>query len=104
MKAMLVDYGAVLVRHAVTVERPEPIPAEWLPLLDDALARLVALGWRNRRLKQVKEKLGTLRILIDQEGESPQFLECATEVAIAARDASEHLRLRSASDSTSASR
>jgi hypothetical protein len=91
MRTTLADYGAVLAKHGVTVDRPEPLPAEWLPLLDLALERLVGLGWQRRRLKQVKEKFGTLRVYVDQDGEVPLFLEQATEVLSAARDASEEL-------------
>jgi hypothetical protein len=104
MRTTRADYGAVLAKHGVTVDRPEPLPAEWLPLLDDALGRLVGLGWQRRRLRQVKEKFGTLRIYVDQDGEVPLFLEQATEVTSAARDESEHLDVLSKSDPTGRNR
>lgn len=89
MTPPLADYSDVLAKHGVTVERPEPIPAEWRQLLDKTLRKLVSLGWRHRRLKQVKEKFGTMRIYVDAAGEEPIFFEQATEVTSAARDTSE---------------
>lgn len=67
----------LLATHRVTVARLEPIPAHWLPLLDELLGRLVASGWRHRRIAQLKEKFGTLRLHVERDDESEVFLEWA---------------------------
>lgn len=78
----------LLARHKVTVDRLEPIPVHWLPLLDELLGRLVACGWRHRRVAQLKEKFGTLRLFVDREGESEAFLEWARVLAAEFRERS----------------
>ncbi len=44
------------------------VPDTWLPIVRRCLEDLIAAGW-DRRLGQVKEKFGGLRIYID--GETP---------------------------------
>lgn len=78
----------LLSRHKVTVDRLEPISTAWLPLLDELVTRLVASGWRHRRIAQLKEKFGTLRLNVDREGESETFLEWARVLAAEARERS----------------
>lgn len=82
------DLDPIFAKHGVVVERPEPIPSEWYALLDEALGRLVASGWKRRQLRQVKEKFGTLRILVNRDGESEEFLRWATMVTIEVRERS----------------
>ena len=79
----------LLAAHRVTVSRLEPIPVHWLPLLDELLGRLVASGWRHRRIAQLKEKFGTLRLHVDGESESEAFLEWARVLAAEFRERSE---------------
>ena len=67
----------VLTKHRVSVDRLEPLPLEWVPLLDELLGRLAASGWRHRRVAQLKAKFGTLRLHVDREGESESFLRWA---------------------------
>ena len=78
----------VLKSHGVTVDRLEPISTAWLPLLDELLARLVASGWRHRRIAQLKEKFGTLRLHLERDGESEEFLEWARVLTAVFRERS----------------
>lgn len=78
----------VLTNHRVAVDRLEPLPADWLPLLDELLGRLVASGWRHRRVAQLKEKFGTLRLYVDRAGESEHFLMWAGVLAAEFRERS----------------
>lgn len=68
---------ALLARHNVTIERLDPIPVEWHALVDEAVVRMLASGWRNRHIAQVKEKFASLRIHVDRTGESEAFLDWA---------------------------
>lgn len=63
---------ALARRHGVTIDRAEWIPDAWLPLVEELLVRLTASGWRHRRLAQVKEKHGSLRVYVALEGESDE--------------------------------
>ncbi len=78
---MTAEMFTLLAAHKVTVARLEPIPVHWLPLLDELLGRLVASGWRHRRVAQLKEKFGTLRLHVEREGESEDFLAWARVLA-----------------------
>jgi len=78
----------LLAKHGVTIDRLEPIPAHWLPLLDEMLGRLVASGWRHRRVAQVKENFGTLRLYVARDGESGTFLEWARVLTAELRERS----------------
>jgi hypothetical protein len=82
------DLLGILAKHHVTVARCDGIPAEWHPLLNEALTRLKACGWTQGRLRQVKEKFGTLRIYVDTDGESPQFCKWAHLVTVEVRERS----------------
>jgi hypothetical protein len=79
---------ALLSTHEVTCERLEPLREEWLPLLDELLGRLVACGWRHRRVAQLKEKFGTLRLHVEPGGESEDFLAWARVLAAEFRERS----------------
>jgi len=57
----------------------------WVPLIESLIVDLIALGW-DKRLAQVKEKLGSLRFYVDDFQ-----LSQATQEAI-------HLRIQEAED------
>lgn len=88
MVRRMTTLSKVLRTHGVTVDRLEPLPGHWLPLLDELLGRLVASGWRHRRVAQVKEKFGTLRLYVDRTGESEAFLEWVRVLAAELRERS----------------
>jgi hypothetical protein len=71
---------ALLSAAGVEIERAEPLCLGLLPLVGEFAARLLASGWKHRRLAQVKMKFGSLRIHVRREGESDAFLEWARAV------------------------
>jgi hypothetical protein len=79
----------LFARHGVTCDRLEAGCEEWCLLLDELLTRLCASGWRARRLTRVKIKLGSLRVYLDPEGETEEFLRWASALTA-------EIRLRSA--------
>lgn len=74
------DLRQLCATHGVTIDRAEPIPDAWLPLVEEWIVRMLASGWRHRRLAQVKEKLGSLCIFIERAGEPPEVLGWAQQL------------------------
>lgn len=63
---MMATLTGLLIKHGI----PEPrcasdLPEQWAPRVDEMFAELIAAGW-DRRLDQIKEKCGGLRVYIAQ--------------------------------------
>lgn len=70
----------LLRKHKVRLEDSlsHRIPTGWIPLLDRTFDKLLDAGW-DRRVSQIKEKLGSLRIHLAQHSKELQRIVWAAE-------------------------
>lgn len=86
-KADVKTLEGLLKKYDLNPSVSSDCPDGWLPIADRLFARLVEAGW-DRRLGQIKEKFGGLRVYLDshddrwseaiREAEAESFKTCQT--------------------------